>query len=252
MRLSALCGSGAVLQFDELFYKSDVRMTKYVQPTLDLGSFTCPSCGTFAQQMWAYQVGFRWGSVQAGWELIPFQRCLCNACKAVSLWSTKEANQIYPRSIGAPMPHPDLPDDAKNDYLEARSVASDSPRAAAALLRLGVQKLLPKLGGKGKNIDDDIAALVGKGLSPHIRDALDICRVVGNNAVHPGELNVDDDPALVSQLFDLINFIVAQTIERDKAMASMMAKLPQGAKDAIARRDAKAIAAASPAPPSEP
>ena len=150
------------------------------------------------------------------------------------------------------MPHPDLPDDAKNDYLEARSVASDSPRAAAALLRLGVQKLLPKLGGKGKNIDDDIAALVGKGLSPHIRDALDICRVVGNNAVHPGELNVDDDPALVSQLFDLINFIVAQTIERDKAMASMMAKLPQGAKDAIARRDAKAIAAASPAPPSEP
>jgi len=108
---------------------------------------------------------------------------------------------------------------------------------------------MPALGGKGKNIDDDIAALVSKGLPPQVRDALDICRVVGNNAVHPGEINVHDEPELVAQLFSLLNFIVAQTIEREKELSAMMAKLPQGAKDAMARRDAKANGGVGPARP---
>nr|WP_315478801.1 DUF4145 domain-containing protein [uncultured Rhodoferax sp.] len=148
------------------------------------------------------------------------------------------------------MPHGDMPEDVQEDYLEARLIASDSPRSAAALLRLAVQKLLSTLGGKGKNIDDDIAALVAKGLPVQVKDALDICRVVGNNAVHPGEINVHDEPELVGQLFGLINFIVSQTIEREKTLAAMMGKLPQGAKDAIARRDAKTIGVASPVPQS--
>ena len=150
------------------------------------------------------------------------------------------------------MPHPDMPAPVKEDYLEARLIATDSPRAAAALLRLSVQKLLPLLGGNGKNIDDDIATLVAKGLDPQVKDALDICRVVGNHAVHPGAINVGDDPELVAQLFILINFIVAQTIERTNTLSALMAKLPQGTKDAIARRDAKASGVASPAPPGGP
>ncbi|MCY1379459.1 hypothetical protein D9M69_671820 [compost metagenome] len=108
------------------------------------------------------------------------------------------------------------------------------------------------MGGDGKNIDDDIATLVARGLDPQVKDALDICRVVGNNAVHPGAINVGDDPELVAQLFVLINFIVAQTIERKNTLSALMAKLPQGTKDAMARRDAKASAAASPAPPAGP
>jgi Domain of unknown function (DUF4145) len=141
------------------------------------------------------------------------------------------------------MPHPDLPRDCVSEYMEARNVAGDSPRAAAALLRLCVQKLLVDLGGRGKNIDEDIASLVAKGLPVQVEQALDVCRVVGNNAVHPGEIILNDDPAFVGQLFDLINYIVAQTIEREKQLAALVAKLPAGALDAIAKRNAKAVSA---------
>jgi hypothetical protein len=222
-------------------------MTNYIAPEWELGAFTCSHCGVLAQQFWSSRLG-HWSYNGANMEPIPLGRCQCSSCKTISFWSAETKSQILPRAVAAPMPHVDLPESAKKDYLEARTIAGDSPRAAAALLRLCVQKLLAAIGGKGKNIDSDIAALVGKGLPPQVRDALDICRVVGNNAVHPGEINVDDDPALVAELFELINFIVAQTIERERSIAAMVAKLPQGARDAIARRDAKNTAAALPSP----
>jgi hypothetical protein len=49
---------------------------------------------------------------------------------------------IYPSGGPAPLPHPDLPDDIKEDYEKARSIVSRSPRSVAALLRLAVDKLL--------------------------------------------------------------------------------------------------------------
>jgi hypothetical protein len=56
---------------------------------------------------------------------------------------------IYPSEGIAPLPHPDLPDNdhhhhhhdqIKDDYLEARAIVSQSPRGAAELLRLTVEK----------------------------------------------------------------------------------------------------------------
>lgn len=151
------------------------------------------------------------------------------------------------------MPHLDLPSKCSDIYLEARNVSSDSPKAAAALLRLCVQLLLVELGGKGKNLDDDIAKLVTAGLPAQVKDALDICRVVGNNAVHPGEIDLNDDPEMAGQLFELINFIVRETIERQKTLKAMYEKLPIGAREAIAKRDAKTLSAvALLAPPPAP
>jgi hypothetical protein len=227
-------------------------MADYVAPELELKAFTCPACGVLSQQLWTSNC---FASVPGANTLdgLAVQRCRCVACRASSIWSTETRQQIHPRQTAAPMPHPDLPDDCALDYLEARNVAADSPRSAAALLRLCVQKLLPKLGAKGKTIDAGIADLVAKGLPEQIKDALDICRVIGNNAVHPGEIDVNDDPGLVAHLFDLINFIVDQTLARQKTISALLAKFPQGTKDAIAKRDSKATSAAvGPAPQSLP
>jgi hypothetical protein len=42
---------------------------------------------------------------------------------------------------------------------------------------------------------------VQKGLDVQIQQALDTVRVIGNEAVHPGEMDVRDDPSLVGTLY---------------------------------------------------
>lgn len=145
---------------------------------------------------------------------------------------------LVPNDAAAPMPHPDIPEELKEDYEEARGVLAKSPRSSAALLRLCIQKLCAVLGEKGKNINDDIAELVKKGLPVPIQQALDIVRVIGNEQVHPGELDVRDDPEIAGQLFELINLIVEDRIARPKQIQALYSRLPQGKRDAIAKRDA--------------
>src|SRR5262249_61457358 len=112
---------------------------------------------------------------------------------------------IYPTPYAAPPPVTQMPWDVQADYLEARKVVGKSPRAAAALLRLALQKLMVHLGEMGNNLNDDIGNLVAKGLPERVQKALDTVRVVGNNAVHPGQLNIKDDRQTAMALLDLTN-----------------------------------------------
>jgi hypothetical protein len=108
------------------------------------------------------------------------------------------------------------------------------------LLRLCIQKLCVVLGEAGKNINEDIKALVQKGLPEKVQQALDIVRVVGNNAVHPGQINLDDDPAIAMQLFGLVNLITEIMISQPKHVAQLyQSVVPQSQRDAIDRRDGK-------------
>lgn len=134
-----------------------------------------------------------------GWHQTGSYVAICSHCKRISHWlvETKSENgnaltgkMIHPSIKVAPMAHPDMPPEIAVDYDEARNIAQDSPRGSAALLRLCVQKLCKHLGEPGKNINDDIGSLVKKGLPVEIQQALDIVRVIGNNAVHPGELRI--------------------------------------------------------------
>ncbi|EHV9723967.1 DUF4145 domain-containing protein [Vibrio parahaemolyticus O1:K58] len=143
---------------------------------------------------------------------------------------------LYPTHGSAPVANEDLPEDVKADYLEAASIAQLSPKGAAALLRLAIQKLCLHLGGEGKNINNDIALLVKNGLSPIVQQSLDIVRVVGNNAVHPGQIDLDE-PEVVSSLFVLINVIAETMISVPKQVEKIYSGLPSGALEAIERRD---------------
>ena len=96
---------------------------------------------------------------------------------------------------------------------------------------------MPILGEEGRNINNDIGALVAKGLPVHVQQALDVCRVIGNNAVHPGEIDVNDTPEIAHSLFDMLNFIVDDRISRPKHIQALYDKLPEAARKAIAKRD---------------
>lgn len=142
-----------------------------------------------------------------------------------------------PNGSVAPLPHPDMPEIVVPDYIEARSIVNDSPRGAAALLRLCVQKLCLHLGETSGNINADIGSLVDNGLPVGIQQALDVVRVVGNNAVHPGELSEADIADVATSLFELVNIIVEDRIARPKALDALYLRLPQGARDAVNKRD---------------
>jgi hypothetical protein len=67
---------------------------------------------------------------------------------------------------------------------------------------------------------------------------LDVVRVVGNEAVHPGTMDIKDDRNTAIGLFELINAICDQMITHPKNVKAMYAKLPPEKLAAIAKRDA--------------
>ncbi|GHE85918.1 hypothetical protein GCM10016455_01520 [Aliiroseovarius zhejiangensis] len=132
-----------------------------------------------------------------------------------------------------------MPDEIRRDYDEASTILDLSARGAAALIRLGIQKLCKHLGQPGKNINDDIKALVAGGLDPRIQKALDVVRVVGNNAVHPGQIDLKDDRATAESLFRLLDLIVEKMISEPKHVEEVYAALPEDARKAIEKRNGK-------------
>ena len=209
---------------------------KYVAPKRGEASFTCPHCGVLSQQFF-YSQGPLDLSGGNGHSLSDWlATSVCGHCGRPAIWLKQQ--MLWPNSGGVPMPNPDMPEDVAKDYMEAAQVAQLSPKSAAALLRLAIQKLCVDLGGSGHNINDDIAALVAKGLPVQVQQSLDIVRVVGNNAVHPGQIDIDDQ-SVVGHLFGLLNLIVETMISTPKKISGLYASLPKGALDAIEKRDEK-------------
>lgn len=206
-------------------------MEKYVAPELDKEAFHCPFCRVYAQQNWKPL----FLSTGMYYQKSPIKVCGCLACENVSFWHEPTKQMIYPDIPQGPPPHEDMPEEIKADYLEALSIVSKSPRGAAALLRLALQKLLKELGEKGKNINDDIESLIKKGLPEEIQVALDTVRVIGNEAVHPGVLDLRDDQDTTMMLFELINYIVEEQIARKKRRAAFIEKLPEPIRKKIQR-----------------
>lgn len=159
----------------------------------------------------------------------------CYNCDDVSIWIGRSL--VYPKRGDAPLPNLDLPDEILADYREASTILDLSPRGSAALVRLCIQKLCRHLGQPGENINSDIRALVAAGLDSRIQKALDAVRVIGNNAVHPGSMDLSDDRATAESLFRLLNLIAEKMISEPKHVDEVYALLPPGARAAIEARD---------------
>ena len=62
-------------------------------------------------------------------------------------------------------------------------------------------------------------------------------RITGNNAVHPGEINIEEEPDRVIKLFGLLNFISEKMLTEPKEISAFYERLPEGARTAVNKRD---------------
>ena len=210
---------------------------KYTAPERELKSFTCPHCGVLSRQ---YQFSVTDKTLGGNNQYTVgdwLASSVCEHCGEATLWHGTA--MIFPNRGNAPLPNPDMPANVMADYQEAANIAALSPKAAAALLRLGIQKLCSHLGGEGKNINSDIGALVKQGLPSIVQKSLDVVRVIGNNAVHPGQIDADN-AEIVGHLFHLVNLITETMISTPARVDALYDSLPKSALDGISKRDSEA------------
>lgn len=211
---------------------------KYIAPNKDLAAFTCPHCHALAQMKYDTHE-FCDDDINIGNMFYGNSKSLkiarCYSCGEKIIWLNEQ--YIYP-DLQPIEPNADMPDSVKQLYEEAGLIYTKSPRAACALLRLSIDKLCNELGETDRDINKNIAALVKRGLSVEVQQALDIVRVVGNKAVHPGQIAFDVDSIETAEsLFDLINLIVDRLISEPKHIEAMFDKLPTSVKEAVKKRD---------------
>ena len=204
---------------------------KFIVPTVLEKSFTCPSCHVIAQQQWR--------SLNENGQHVPpdygiYHFGTCHHCTKQTVWL--EDALLYPFSVNAPPANIEMPLEVKKIYDEAAIVCTSSPRSSSALLRLAVQHLCKELGESGENINNDIASLVKKGLPVIVQQSLDVVRITGNNAVHPGVIDVDSEETALS-MFNLINVIVEYMIAMPKRVSGLYSNLPSSTIVAIEKRD---------------
>lgn len=213
-------------------------MTQYIAPVFEKKTFTCPHCNAHSAMDWFW----RETDMYAPEYILRIARC--HGCSKDSIWHrtglTAPWIMVHPQVKTSPMPSPDLPDNCKVYYMEARDIADRSPSGAAALLRLCIDHLCIHLGATQDRLNGKIKHLVEQGLPIPIQQALDSVRVIGNDAVHPGKLDLDDTSEVVKVLFTLINIIVNDRITQPNLIQGIYGLIPENQKNGINQRDAKA------------
>lgn len=210
----------------------------YIEPKKELTSYTCPHCNTISQMesnthSFKKDVQDYRNGIPTYVNVLTIHRCQC--CGKKIIWI--DDNYVYPDII-AEEANADMPDSVKQLYDEAGLIYNKSPRAACALLRLAVDRLCNELGETDRDINKNIGALVEKGLPKSVQQALDVVRVVGNKAVHPGQISFDvDDNGTAIMLMRLLNIIVERMISEPKEIDSLYQGLPESVKESIEKRD---------------
>ncbi len=163
----------------------------------------------------------------------------CYTCREVTVWVADDI--VVPRIEVGKTPHPDLPEVCKADFVEACAVAEASPRAAAALLRACMEKLLGEITGK-TTPDEAIRHLLLKGLDASVQQAMDVLRVTGNKALHGYEIAEDEITAAPTEaLIGLLNIVVEDRITKPAKLEALYLTLPEVERAKIAKRNAKVL-----------
>lgn len=221
---------------------------KYEAPEYRKDAFTCPNCSAFSRHDWksifvdefygefTENTGIRTGTTKA---LNKLYLCKCEYCGYISFWYKEKL--IWPLNTGIEAPIDEMPEDIKDLYNEASSIIELSPKGSCAILRLALQKLCNRLVGQDekKRIDGAIKKLVASGLPSTLQKAMDTVRIVGDEAVHPGEINLDDNKELAIAMFRLINIIIEKIVVEPKEINDLYNLMPDNKLQGIENRDKK-------------
>ena len=248
---------------------------KILNPKIGLSAFTCPSCKVVSQQTWvnSHELSNRIKGFNAGYffetrgnydrfhagsiksfideilnahigilisDIVPNQLNIskCEVCKNTAIWIDNKI--VYPRQIASEPAHIDMPESVKELYEEARNISNDSPRAAAALLRVSLEKLTEELGEKTGSLNSRIGNLHKKGLQQTVINSLDVVRISANEGgSHAGEIDLtgEDGAEIVNRLFWLVNTIIEKTISEPAEIKKQFSQMPKNKKDGIKNRD---------------
>jgi Domain of unknown function (DUF4145) len=234
---------------------------KYVAPNLETAAFNCPHCHVLCPQEWYrilkdkddngnpsyavrktlppkqqfYQsemvrvpVGNAELHINLEGNLEGFRitQCTNPDCQKEAIW---EGNRmIYPLVSPAPLAHEDMPKKVKDIYNKARNVFPISHESSSAMLRLALEELLMTIDNSSKSISEKIDRLIKKGQFPiEAIQAMDSIRVFGNEAVHPGKIQLDEPEEVALFLFELMNDIVEETISKPKRRNKYYRLIPE-------------------------
>src|SRR3984893_16056996 len=104
--------------------------------------------------------------------------------------------------------HPDDVDESSEDFEEAAAVLNKSPRAAAALIRICIQNMMPLLKETGQNLDERVASLLRKGLEVEIQQAMDVLQVIRKNPGQENHVDLRDETAIATRMFESLKEIL--------------------------------------------
>lgn len=138
----------------------------------NLYRWTCPACGRFI-------LNLENGAIAA----------ILQGTQGMRLSTVSRAMMVWPKGVSrAPVPA-EVPPSIVEDYKEACSVLSDSPKASAALSRRCLQNLLRGAAGvEPGDLSAEIQQVLDSGKLPTmIAENIDAVRNIGNFAAHPNK-----------------------------------------------------------------
>lgn len=212
---------------DDLFNSCDIVMV-------------CPHCGVRLQHKYLNKIYGRYEfevapiskpfntSIQTRYNsnLQGFDAIQCVSCGNYSIYY--QGKMIYPIDSNVSNPNDDMPENVKIVYYEAKTVLNISPKSACALLRLALEMLLNELDISGRTLNDKINNYCNDFDSNNrLIKAFHLIRIVGNEAVHPGVIDIDDNEDIARAMFEILNEIVDETITKKNKMDAIFEYLPE-------------------------
>jgi hypothetical protein len=180
----------------------------------------------------------------------------CYSCKKYVLWVDRTL--VFPdadkwNAAAYHAPSDDMPADSRSLFLEAVAVLPHSKRAAAALCRAAMERLVkyvdPEAPKKAK-LDERLVRLE-KRISSSTIDVLNVLRHVGNTALHGGQdgdesatiYMEDDDETIAETFFVAINVLVDELITKPSRNTALYERLPEGVRKSYEEKAARTTGA---------